>query len=356
MSTEVHDSMSPKDHLLGKNDHQKGQLKDGGSRKHYSTGAMKEDQSATEGKGRYDLLPVTAIRRIAEIYRRGAEKYTKTIPVSIDQVLTELVMLKPCPKTVHNAIKIVQYMPKDYADLAMKKTYEQRILNMLNVNVKMLVDGSKPTENIVKITTEFVIRILKGNENIEREIDLDDLSSMELLLKHILQWHKNKGTFVQFVLNLQEKEALTSTMTIAPEGLEDCCVPNVTKHLACLMTILKVFSEQSDTSPIRKQLVLTENGFVRYHEGCRNWELGLPLSRFLDSAKRHLDQYHEGMEDEDHLAQATWNLLALLHTEEMMKRGILTPELDDLPSYMPTDADPGMWRQKDRFNGKKEKL
>lgn len=135
--------------------HKKGDLRDGGTRQTYSTGAQKEDSGKTEGKGRYDLLPVTAIRRIAEIYRKGAIKY---------------------------------------AD--------------------------------------------------------------------------------------------------------------------------------------------------------RNWEKGIPLSRFLDSAKRHLDQYQEGMQDEDHLAQAAWNLLGLLHTEEMIDRGILPEELDDLPNYMPVDANPEMWRKK----------
>lgn len=51
------------------------ELKDGGSRMTYSTGAMKEDWTKTEGKGRYDLLPVLAIRRVAEIFRKGAMKY-----------------------------------------------------------------------------------------------------------------------------------------------------------------------------------------------------------------------------------------------------------------------------------------
>ena len=50
-------------------------LKDGGSRKVYSTGAMKEDTGKTPGKGAYHLLPPHPIRRVAEIYRRGAERY-----------------------------------------------------------------------------------------------------------------------------------------------------------------------------------------------------------------------------------------------------------------------------------------
>jgi hypothetical protein len=91
---------------------------------------------------------------------------------------------------------------------------------------------------------------------------------------------------------------------------------------------------------------LSETGFKQYHEGSRNWEKGIPLSRFVDSGLRHAFQYLEGMQDEDHLAQAAWNFLALLHTEEMIKRGILPEELDDLPNYMPEDADEYLWRKK----------
>ena len=69
-------------------------------------------------------------------------------------------------------------------------------------------------------------------------------------------------------------------------------------------------------------------------KGERNWEDGIPLSRFIDSALRHINQYLEGMRDEDHLAQAMWNIGGLIHTEECIKRGILPEELNDLPSYM----------------------
>ena len=68
-------------------------------------------------------------------------------------------------------------------------------------------------------------------------------------------------------------------------------------------------------------------------KGDRNWEEGIPLSRFIDSATRHINQYLSGMRDEDHIAQAAWNLMGLIHTEEMVKRTILPDELDDLPSY-----------------------
>lgn len=72
-----------------------------------------------------------------------------------------------------------------------------------------------------------------------------------------------------------------------------------------------------------------ENGAVKY--GDRNWERGQPLSVYLDSAFRHLICWMMGMRDEDHLAAARWNLGCLIWTEEMIRRGKLPAELDDLP-------------------------
>ena len=80
---------------------------------------------------------------------------------------------------------------------------------------------------------------------------------------------------------------------------------------------------------------INELGAVK--RGDRNWERGMPLSWFLDSALRHLFQYLEGMTNEDHLAQAGWNIDAAMHTEEMVARKILPAELMDLPNYTPTE-------------------
>jgi len=61
----------------------------------------------------------------------------------------------------------------------------------------------------------------------------------------------------------------------------------------------------------------------------RNWEKGLPFSRYVDSAFRHLVKYMMGLRDEDHLVAAVWNLFALLHHEELGQT-----DLDDLPHYL----------------------
>lgn len=46
--------------------------RDSGSREEFSTGAMRDTQN---GKARWDLLPVKELKRVAELYARGAEKY-----------------------------------------------------------------------------------------------------------------------------------------------------------------------------------------------------------------------------------------------------------------------------------------
>jgi hypothetical protein len=88
-------------------------------------------------------------------------------------------------------------------------------------------------------------------------------------------------------------------------------------------------------SPIalRRLAGVYERGSITH--SARNWECGLPISRCLDSAIRHIYQYIEGLRDEDHLAQAAWNLCAAIHMEEMVERGRLPKELNDMPNYLP---------------------
>ena len=74
-----------------------------------------------------------------------------------------------------------------------------------------------------------------------------------------------------------------------------------------------------------------ENGAVKY--GDHNWELGQPMMSYLDSCKRHLDMFQEGLRDEDHLAAAMWNIASMIYTGEMVARGILPEELNDMPDY-----------------------
>lgn len=72
-----------------------------------------------------------------------------------------------------------------------------------------------------------------------------------------------------------------------------------------------------------------EEGAKKYD--ARNWEKGIPMSRFLDSGIRHAMKWLRGDRDEPHLAQACWNFLCGLDTLKRIEDGRLPAELDDLP-------------------------
>lgn len=75
-----------------------------------------------------------------------------------------------------------------------------------------------------------------------------------------------------------------------------------------------------------------ENGARKYD--ARNWENGIPLSRYLDSALRHIFTWMDGNRDEDHLIAAVWNLLCLVQTDAWICGGELPESLNDLPKHM----------------------
>lgn len=63
--------------------------------------------------------------------------------------------------------------------------------------------------------------------------------------------------------------------------------------------------------------------------GEHNWEKGIPIKRFWSSAWRHFiaAQQNNPNDKEDHLAGSIFNLMAIMHTTELIKRGELSEEL-----------------------------
>lgn len=85
-------------------------------------------------------------------------------------------------------------------------------------------------------------------------------------------------------------------------------------------------------------------GAAKY--SSRNWEAGMPVTRCFDSAVRHLYSHLEGERSEDHLAAAAFNIMAIIHVEEMVKRGKLPHELVNWPNYLDTCPTPDTCQEK----------
>lgn len=82
------------------------------------------------------------------------------------------------------------------------------------------------------------------------------------------------------------------------------------------------------SKPLERIAYVYARGARKYDEN--NWMKGIPVSRTLASAERHLQQYKQGDKDEDHLAQAAWNLFAIMHYEAYPQ---FYEQLYDLPDF-----------------------
>lgn len=69
------------------------------------------------------------------------------------------------------------------------------------------------------------------------------------------------------------------------------------------------------------------NGAKKYGE--RNWEKGIPISRYYASAFRHLMQWAEGCTKEDHLSAVLFNIGGIIATKQWVDEGKLPKSLDD---------------------------
>lgn len=65
-----------------------------------------------------------------------------------------------------------------------------------------------------------------------------------------------------------------------------------------------------------------KNGAQKYTE--RNWEKGIPVHSFIDSAVRHYIKYMDDWNDENHRVSFVWNIIGALFTLRVH------PELNDI--------------------------
>jgi hypothetical protein len=71
-----------------------------------------------------------------------------------------------------------------------------------------------------------------------------------------------------------------------------------------------------------------EDGAYKY--AARNWEKGMPLSQYLDSAERHLAKLKAGLRDEPHASQVIWNMVGYVFTAWLSKISARPAELSDM--------------------------
>jgi len=88
---------------------------------------------------------------------------------------------------------------------------------------------------------------------------------------------------------------------------------------------------------IRRVAKIFEGGAEKY--GDNNWRKGMPVHEYIDSGMRHIYKYIEGWTDEDHLAMGCWNIMCAIATEEMIEKGIVQEDFNDIEHFMPEGKD-----------------
>lgn len=92
----------------------------------------------------------------------------------------------------------------------------------------------------------------------------------------------------------------------------------------------RIFEDDMGTALLELSIQF-EQGAAKYSD--RNWENGVPLHRYFDSAVRHWLKHERGDTDERHDRAFLWNVVCAIWTFENH------PEMDDLPVYNKTIDD-----------------
>jgi len=99
-------------------------------------------------------------------------------------------------------------------------------------------------------------------------------------------------------------------------------------NLSCLL-ICEQEKSSDYTRAYKRLAVHYQNGAKKYNKN--NWRLGQYISRYYDSAMRHLWKISSNINDEDHYSALLWNLVAIVQTKIDVEKGILSEKLNDFP-------------------------
>lgn len=157
--------------------------------------------------------------------------------------------------------------------------------------------------------------------------------------------YKEIGNISQFYIYLPVESSFDDYFIDTNEELEDE-MKRYKTDFDCKQKELKTGAIRSDPigkgrfdlipyGPLKRVAQVYERGADKHGE--RNWEKGFSTGRGIDSAIRHIYQHAYGRDDEDHLAQAIWNLFAVMNFEMQIEKGKLSKDLDTLPKYYHKD-------------------
>jgi hypothetical protein len=258
------------------------------------------NRDSAEDKLDYTLLPIPALNRITQHYVNGLKKYGRDM---IIEEWKEIDLIDNVEVSNYGKIRNKK-TKKEYSQWinkwgyclvtikregTKKKHYQVHRLVMtafvgkskLNVNH---IDGNKRNNIITNL------EYLTQKENIKHSID-NGLSNFAYTQKYAKLTFEIAEEIRRRVANKEKQRNLAIEFGVTPATIND---------------IVKYRIWKEDLS-----LKMSKERF--------NWhKLSTPedIERYKQSMFRHLIQYLEGQDNEDHLAAVVWNAMALLYFEE----------------------------------------
>jgi hypothetical protein len=106
-------------------------------------------------------------------------------------------------------------------------------------------------------------------------------------------------------------------------------VEKLEENLRVMCTLAWIITKKHDKElPLKALAVHFEQG--GRNRGNDNWKKGIPLSSFISSGLRHMEQCHAGLEDEPHHRAFLWNMVSGLQTLLWVGEGRLPDSLLDV--------------------------
>ena len=314
-----------------------------------TTGGEKGQKDA-----RFDLIPQEAIWMLAEAYGRGAEKYSKWIPISHDTSCSELVGLCSCESitSLQNATLIGDMLQKDSAspattsstpkqseqsvtqtgshtsgesvEHATTETSSNGILNTLRNSVRTTASGSARTKYVFGLGT-------MNTENGTMFKTERNVHHVNGVLPHSDSPGKTTSLSAPSAKRWQNG-ASTSTTITSPDCSGGSSAEGATKVLDSSEILRRLYDEHSSTCRITKAPKRIVNGVIEL-ELDRNWERGYNWSLSFGALQRHLWQFWNGEDiDEEtgtpHIVSVLWHASALATFQARGKGN------DDRPEYL----------------------
>jgi len=297
----------------------------GGERVATETGGSRE---VATGKGRFDLLPMTSLFRLAKHYENGAQKYTRTVLWSLEEVASWLLSSAPAVERIEICT------PEGYVASATRDGSTRTNQTMQSARGSVPPVGEKRTPPRKKSTAQSdkpapqlgqEIEVPRGGLGSEpgdfpKSPWIRSTSSKEVGARSASEISKVSGQCI-LIMTMRQGECA-----------ESFAVGATTVSVSLETTWQELRRRSLISLAPRPTFSLQSEGKIRVVlSGVRNWEKGLPLSRFIDSAFRHLAQFMEGNREEDHLAAILWNISGYVWTEEQIRLGKLPATLNDTP-------------------------